>query len=169
MLGSGSRTLLYNAPLTAWHLPLCCPFIAFFMNRVSTRAYSDSCGCHRNSSSLINFFSQLQAQMFFIQTCLNFIWTASKQVQARNGSRALNLSFPVISIQRWIRIDSAEYIEGLMIHCTWHVIELVELKLKVCFYWRSHHPTYCILGSAAVVTKGFSMCSAPSYSGCSCI
>lgn len=110
--------------------------------------------------------SQLQAQMFFIQTCLNFIWTAST---ARNGSRALNLSFPVISIQRWIRIDSAEYIEGLMIHCTWHVIELVELKLKVCFYWRSHHPTYSILGSAAVVTKGFSMCSAPSYSGCSCI
>lgn len=49
----------FSAPLTC--LPLCCPFIAFVMNRVSTQAYSDSCGCLQKFI-FIDLFLHVQLQ-----------------------------------------------------------------------------------------------------------
>lgn len=112
---------------TARHLPLCCPFTEFFVNRVSTEAHNDSCGSLRNSSSLIHFLSQLQEQIVpHPDVCRNLGLT----------NRAKN----VLSVKSVMPAsDGSELIhrstlEDTRIHCTQRDDVLAELELKACVY-----------------------------------
>lgn len=146
---------------TARHLPLCCPFTEFFVNRVSTEAYSDSCGSLRNSSSLIHFLSQLQEQIVsHPDVCRNLVLT--------NRTRNVLSVKSVMPVSDGSELIHRSTLKDTRMHCTQRDNVLAELELNVCVYWRSHHPTYSILGSAATATESFSMCSALSSFGCSC-